>query len=81
MGVRYDKLFHMMIDKDITNAQLKSRAGFSANIITRLKNDEYISLESIEKICDVMECGVDNILDFVKSDSNSRLGVQNGVKR
>ena len=81
MGVRYDKLFHMMIDKDITNAQLKSRAGFSANIITRLKNDEYISLESIEKICDVMECGVDNILDFVKSDGNSRLGVQNGAKR
>ena len=81
MGVCYDKLFHMMIDKDMTNAQLKSKAGFSANIITRLKNDEYISLESIEKICDVMECGVDNILDFVKSDAGSRLGVRNDVKK
>lgn len=65
MGVCYDKLFHMMIDKDITNAQLKLKAGFSANIITRLKNDEYVSLESIEKICAVMGCGVDSILEFV----------------
>jgi len=40
---------------------------FSANIITRLKNDEYVPLESIEKICAVMNCGVDTILDFVET--------------
>ena len=51
MAVCYDKLFHRMIDKRITNAQLMSMAGFSPNIITRLKRNEYISLESIEKIC------------------------------
>jgi len=71
----------MMIDKDITNSQLKSKAGFSANIITRLKNDEYVSLESIEKICYVMECGVDNILEFVKPDEGNKLGVQSGVEK
>ena len=40
-----------MIDKKISNAQLKQMAGISANIITRLKRNEYISMESIEKIC------------------------------
>lgn len=39
----------MMIDKKITNAQLKEMTGVSGNIITRLKRNEYISLESIEK--------------------------------
>ena len=68
MAVCYDKLFHLMIDKDITNAQLREKAGVSANIITRLKKDEYISLESIEKICEVMNCGVDEILEFVADD-------------
>lgn len=47
MAVCYDKLFHMMIDKRMTNSQLMAKAGFSANIITRLKKNEYISLESI----------------------------------
>jgi len=51
----------------MTNAQLMSMAGFSANIITRLKKNEYISLESIEKICKALNCNVDEILDFQDS--------------
>lgn len=51
-----------------SNAQLKEKAGFSANIITRLKRNEYVSVESIEKICRVMECGVDDILKFVPEE-------------
>ena len=50
------------------DAQLKEKAGFSANIITRLKRNEYVSIESIEKICRVMECGVDDILEFVSEE-------------
>lgn len=37
MAVSYKKLFHLLIEKDMTNAQLMQEAGFSANIITRLK--------------------------------------------
>ncbi len=68
MAICYDRLFHLMIDKKISNAQLKERTGFSANIITRLKRNEYASIESIERICHVMECGVDDILEFVPEE-------------
>ena len=68
MAISYKKLFHMMIEKEMTNAQLQQQAGFSANIITRLKRNEYISIESIEKICRVMGCGVDDILAFVEEE-------------
>ncbi|WP_315545024.1 helix-turn-helix domain-containing protein [Stomatobaculum longum] len=71
MAVSYKKLFHMMIEKEMTNAELQQKAGFSANIITRLKRNGYISLESIESICHVMNCGVDDILEFV-SDENKK---------
>lgn len=54
-----------MIDKKITNAQLKDISGVSANIITRIKRDEYVSIESIEKICRALDCGVDDILEFI----------------
>ena len=68
MAVSYKKLFHLMIDKGMTNTQLQQKAGFSANIITRLKRGGYISLESIESICQVMNCGVDDILEFIPED-------------
>ena len=71
MAICYDKLFHLMIDKKISNVQLKDMAGVSANIITRLKRDEYISIESIEKICLALKCGVDDILEFIPEEEGS----------
>ena len=71
MAVCYDKLFHMMIDKRMTNSQLMAKAGFSANIITRLKKNEYISLESIQKLCIAMECSVDDILEFQEKENDN----------
>lgn len=68
MAVSYKKLFHLMIEKNISNTELQKLAGFSANIITRMKREQYISLESVESICRVMHCGVDDILEFVSLD-------------
>ena len=68
MAVTYKKLFHLLIDKGMTNAELMEKAGFSANIITRIKHDNYISLDSIEKICKTLNCGVDDILEFTMEE-------------
>ena len=64
MSVTYKKLFHLLIDRDITTSELSNIAGFSANILTRLRRDKYVSLESIEKICLTLDCKVDDILEF-----------------
>ncbi len=65
MAVTYKKLFHMLIERNMTLAQLQQEAGYSANISTRLRRDIYISLESVEKICRVLDCKVDDIVDFI----------------
>lgn len=75
MAASYKKLFHLLIEKNMTNAQLQQEAGFSANIITRLKRGGYISLESVESICRVLNCGVDDILEFIPEDNG---GKENG---
>ena len=68
MDVNYKKLFHLMIEKNLSNSDLQRKAGFSGNILTRLKRNRYVSLESIESICRVLECGVDDILEFVPEE-------------
>lgn len=64
MAVNYKKLFHLMIEKEISNAELQRKCGFSGNILTRLKRNNYVSLESIETICRTLDCSVDDILEF-----------------
>ena len=64
MAVSYKKLFHLLVDRDVSNGELQKMAGFSGNIMTRMKREQYISLESVEKICKVLDCKVDDILEF-----------------
>lgn len=71
MSVSYKRLFHLLIDKNMTAAELQKKAGYSANISTRLRNDTYISLESVEKICQVLDCGIDDVVEFVPDESKS----------
>lgn len=77
MAVSYKKLLHMLIDKNMSIADLQRQAGYSANISTRLRNDAYISLESVEKICRVLNCKMDDIIEFI-SDDRENGGTYNG---
>ena len=72
MAVSYKRLFHLMIDKGMTNAELIEKGGFSANTITRLKRDNYVALDSIEKICYALDCGVDDILEFIPDEKEQK---------
>lgn len=72
MAVTYKKLFHLLIERGIATSELAERAGFSANILTRLRRDQYVSLESIEKICATLGCKVDDILEFNRQGKKER---------
>ena len=65
MAVSYKRLLHMMIEKDVSNAQLMHDAGISVNIITKLKNGQYIALDKVESICAAMGCTPNDILEFI----------------
>jgi len=64
MGIRYEKLFHLLDERNMTTRELEKQADYSGNITTRMRRNEYISLESIEKICKTLNCRVDDILEF-----------------
>lgn len=72
MAITYKKLFHMLIDRNISPGELAEQAGVSANILTRLRRDEYISLQSVERICIALDCKADEILDFSEKRSTKR---------
>jgi putative transcriptional regulator len=69
MAVSYDKLLHLLIDRQMSNSQLIKKAGFSGNVMTQIKRRKYISLDSIERICRVLGCGVDDILEFIDEEN------------
>lgn len=71
MSISYKKLFHLMIDKGVSNSELMEKAQISANIIPRMKRNGYISLETAEKICRAMGCGIGDILEFTDEETDA----------
>ena len=66
MAVKYDKLFKELKKRNMKEIELTRLAGFSGNNMTRIRRNEYVSLESIEKICKVLGTKVDDIVTFTK---------------
>lgn len=77
MAVKYDKLRELISTRNIKESELSTYAGISRNIVTRIRKNEYISLESIEKICLSFECSIEDILEFENASERRILNIQN----
>ena len=65
MAVCYKKLWKMLIDKDMIKKDLRLQTGLSTSTMSKLSKDENVSMDIIEKICTVLNCGVGDIMEFV----------------
>ena len=65
MAVSYKKLWKMLIDRDLKKKDLIELCDISKYTIARINNNENISVETIAKICNALNCGFDDILEVV----------------
>lgn len=71
MAVSYKRLQHLMIEKNVSNSELMRRAKISANIITKIKNGQYMALDKVESICRAMDCTPNDILEFLPGEDKT----------
>lgn len=64
MAVSYDNLWKLLIDKKINRTELKDLAGISFNVLARMGKNEFVSMESIYKICSALHCDIEEVMEF-----------------
>lgn len=69
MAVTYTKLWKLLLDKKIKRTDLKEAAGISSSTLAKLGKDEYVSMESIDRICSALDCDISEIMSLVKEHS------------
>ena len=76
MGICYNKLWKLLIDKNMNKTDLKETAGISFNVLARMGKNEPISFESMEKICTTLNCDIGDIIEIEKpmNMDNNRTG-------
>ena len=64
MEISYDKLWKLMIDKKINKTQLSDKAGITTNAMAKLGKNETVQVEILLKICKVLECSIEDIVEI-----------------
>lgn len=64
MPVSYDKLWKILIDRKMNRTDLKNAAGISFNVLAKMGKNEYISMESLHRICRTLSCDIGEIVEF-----------------
>ena len=65
MDVSYNKLFKMLIDKEMKKTEFAKEVGISANTLAKLSRNETVSMDVIIRICRALGCSVDDIMDIL----------------
>ena len=64
MAISYKKLWKMLIDRDMKKKDLCAIAGISTASVTKMGKGGHVTTEVLLKICTVLECGIDDIMEI-----------------
>lgn len=65
--ISYQPLFDTMLKKNITEYNLIYKQGLSANTIHRIKKGMPISTKTLDTLCFILDCEVEDILTHDKT--------------
>lgn len=59
-----------MTDHDLSETDMMHRANISPNVLARLGKGAPVSMESMEKICKVLNCNIGDVMEFVPDNED-----------
>ena len=68
MKMSYNKLWKLLIDKQMKKSDLRKKAGISSSSLAKLTKNENVTTEVLSKICQELNCDVSDIMEFIPAD-------------
>jgi putative transcriptional regulator len=68
MGFSYNKLWKLLIDKQMKKVELRDKVSISPNTLARLSKGEPVKMDVLGKICKELKCNVGDIVDYIDDE-------------
>lgn len=62
----FDKLWKTMSDKNISTYTLREKCGIDSKTVRRFRANENVETKTLDKLCDVLNCKLENIAEYIK---------------
>ena len=66
MHISYNKLWKLLIDKNMNKHALREASGISSASIAKLGKGDNITTEVLLRICEALDCDISDIMEVVK---------------
>ena len=76
MQVSYNKLWKLLIDKNMNKMELRKQAGLSTGTLAKLGRNESVTTKVLMKICEELKCDVSDIMEFIPDTDSDGLRVE-----
>ena len=63
VAVKNKKAAKLLIDKKMSQSELRKEAGIAPNTMTKMRRDEAVNLAILGRICDVLHCDFGDIME------------------
>ena len=73
MAISYNKLWKLLIDKNMNKKDLRLAAGVSTSVIAKLGKGENVTTDILLKICDTLNCDIADIMELTKENGNGQI--------
>lgn len=73
MGISYNKLWKLLIDKGMNKQDLKEAARISTTSIAKLGKGENITTDVLLKICRALNCDVSDIMEVTADEKKCNI--------
>ena len=71
MAVSYNKLWKLLIDKEMSRTQMRLKAGISTKALAKLGKNDSVNIDILIKICGALDCDITDIMEIVITTNSS----------
>lgn len=65
MGWSYKPLWRLLLERDMKKTEMQRLAGISSVVLAKMGKNQPVTLETLGKICKVLECRVEDVIEYI----------------
>ena len=65
----FDKLWTIMKKKGVSTYWLREKCGIDSKTVRRLRANENIETKTLDKLCQALDCNIEDIMEYRKGDA------------
>ena len=74
MHISYKPLWHTLLERDMRKEDLRLAAGMTTNMIANMGKGEHISMKTLLRICEALNCEITDVIELVSDEPASTGG-------